>query len=111
MDIQAPSSHCLACHPDSFYLYANAPLACFQAYTTANSLLTVLGIAVIVFNGRAECPAGTVLKQAMAVTSTLWPILFAAIIGPMIRAAALYQAERGTKLGVSCILYHAVCDF
>jgi hypothetical protein len=38
--------------------------------------------------------------QAMAVTATLWPILFAAVLGPTLKAAALHHAERGVKLGV-----------
>jgi hypothetical protein len=36
----------------------------------------------------------------MAVTATLWPILFAAVLGPTLKAAALHYAEHGVKLGV-----------
>jgi hypothetical protein len=73
----------------------------FNTYDIADSVLAVLGVAVVIVNGKAESRAGKILKQAMAVTSTLWPILFAAVVGPMLRAAALYRAERGAKLGVS----------
>lgn len=52
-------------------------------------------------NNRAESDGGNVIRQAMAVTATLWPILFAAAFGPMLKAVALYRAERGVKLGVS----------
>jgi hypothetical protein len=41
--------------------------------------------------------------QAMAVTATLWPIFFAAVLGPVLKALALHRAERGVKLGVSRI--------
>jgi hypothetical protein len=37
--------------------------------------------------------------QAMAVTSTLWPILFAAVLGPTLKALALHYAVSGAKLG------------
>lgn len=40
----------------------------------------------------------------MAVTATLWPILFAAVLGPMLKAVTRYWAERGAKLGVSTSL-------
>lgn len=39
--------------------------------------------------------------QAMAVTATLWPIFFAAVLAPMLKAVAQYRAERGVKLGVN----------
>jgi hypothetical protein len=61
----------------------------FDTYDIADSVLAVLGVAVVIVNGKAES------------RSTLWPILFAAVVGPMLRAAALYRAERGAKLGVS----------
>jgi hypothetical protein len=40
--------------------------------------------------------------QAMAITATVWPILYAAVLGPLVKAIALYVAQRGTKLGVNC---------
>lgn len=64
-------------------------------------LNTGLGIAVLHYNNKAESDGGNVIRQAMAVTATLWPILFAAVLGPMLKAVALYRAERGVKLGVS----------
>ncbi|KAJ8110834.1 hypothetical protein OPT61_g6417 [Boeremia exigua] len=59
-----------------------------------------LGIAVLHYNNKAESDAGNVTKQAMSVTATLWPILFAAVLGPMLKAVVRYWAERGAKLGV-----------
>jgi hypothetical protein len=57
-------------------------------------------MAVLTVNGKAKSHAGDTIMQAMAVTSTLWPILYSAVLGPMLKAIALYRAERGTKLGV-----------
>lgn len=39
-------------------------------------------------------------RQAMAVTATVWPILFAAVLSPGLKALALFQVERGIRLGV-----------
>jgi hypothetical protein len=36
----------------------------------------------------------------MGVASTLWPIAFAAVLGPLLRTVALYKAERGVTIRV-----------
>jgi hypothetical protein len=54
---------------------------------------------------KAESDSGNNIMQAMAVTSTLWPILFAAVLGPTLKALALHHAVRGVRLGV-CPLNH-----
>lgn len=51
-------------------------------------------------NGNAECKAGEAIVQATTVSATLWPIAFAAVVGPMVKAIVLHSAERGTTLGV-----------
>jgi hypothetical protein len=61
-----------------------------------------LGIAVLYYNNKAESNGGDITKQAMAVTATLWPILFAATLGTMLKAAVLFWAQRGARLGVRC---------
>ncbi|KAH7394396.1 hypothetical protein BKA66DRAFT_299245 [Pyrenochaeta sp. MPI-SDFR-AT-0127] len=63
-----------------------------------------LGISVLRINGHAESNIGNSLVQAMAVISTLWPILFAAVLGPMLKAVALHFAARGARLGILEIL-------
>ncbi|KAF2847242.1 hypothetical protein T440DRAFT_456651 [Plenodomus tracheiphilus IPT5] len=63
-----------------------------------------LGIAVLRVNGGAESTTGNAVTQAMRVTATLWPILFAAVLGPTLKAVMLYYAQRGTKLGLLEIL-------
>ncbi|KAF4493862.1 hypothetical protein FAGAP_10004 [Fusarium agapanthi] len=37
--------------------------------------------------------------EVLSVASTLWPILFAAVLGPLLKSIALFRAERGSKLG------------
>lgn len=51
-------------------------------------------------NGKAESKAGEAIVQATTVSATLWPIAFAAVVGPMVKAISLHSAERGTTLGV-----------
>jgi len=70
---------------------------------TAETSFLGLGILVLSLDGKAKSQKGSNVKQAMAVISTLWPIIFAAVLGPMLKAVALYRAERGTKLGVSVL--------
>ncbi|KAF4972846.1 hypothetical protein FSARC_672 [Fusarium sarcochroum] len=41
---------------------------------------------------------GDTVLEILQVASTLWPILFAAIMGPLLKTLALLAAERGTKL-------------
>ncbi|RBA13636.1 hypothetical protein FPRO05_02429 [Fusarium proliferatum] len=42
---------------------------------------------------------GDTLLEVLSVASTLWPILFAAVLGPLLKSIALFRAERGSKLG------------
>lgn len=59
-----------------------------------------LGIMIKSLNNKDESDTGNAVTQAARVASTLWPIAFAAVVGPMLRAIALYKAEKGTSLGV-----------
>lgn len=63
----------------------------------------MLGILVYLTNDCYEADFGNSVKQATQVASSLWPIAFAAVMGPLLKAVALYRAERGAKLG-ACIL-------
>jgi hypothetical protein len=54
---------------------------------------------VLNLDKEAESDSGNSIMQAMAVTSTLWPILFAAVLGPTLKALALHYAVSGAKLG------------
>lgn len=41
------------------------------------------------------------MQKAIKLSPTVFPIIFAAIIGKFFRALGLYGAERGIRLGVS----------
>ncbi|KAF2754488.1 hypothetical protein EJ05DRAFT_143158 [Pseudovirgaria hyperparasitica] len=48
--------------------------------------------------GRERSEGGDRVVLAMGVASTLWPIGFAAVMGPMLKSVALWAAERGVTL-------------
>lgn len=72
--------------------------------------MTVLFVFILTQNGHLERDnsQGEVVMQVIKIASTLWPIFFAAVIGPMLKTAALYHAERGTKLGVSGVEFPSI---
>jgi hypothetical protein len=63
-----------------------------------------LGFSVLSLDKKAESDSGNGIMQAMAVTSTLWPILFAAVLGPTLKALALHRALRGARLGAGTLI-------
>ncbi|KAH7121729.1 hypothetical protein B0J13DRAFT_512378 [Dactylonectria estremocensis] len=63
-----------------------------------------LAISISRLNNQPKSSHGEMVLDAMGVASTLWPIAFAAVIGALVRTIALFQAERGTKLGTLEIL-------
>ncbi|KAF4991419.1 hypothetical protein FGRMN_7822, partial [Fusarium graminum] len=68
------------------------------------ALFIVLAILICLLNGQPITPYGDAVREAIGVASTLWPIALAAVIGALLRAAALFQAERGTRLGTLAVL-------
>lgn len=62
--------------------------------------VTVLGICILQLKNKEESASGMAVMQVVNVASTVWPLAFAAVVGPMAKTLALYQAERGTTLGV-----------
>lgn len=60
----------------------------------------VLGVAVVTLNGKpTEGSAfGSKVKFAMNLSPTVFPIVFAAIIGRSMKMIARYMAEKGTKI-------------
>jgi len=97
MGVAAVASSRPTTYPHLFHWYA---LLSSATAMTINQPSVGLGIAVLRVNGTVESNVGNGVMQAMAVTATLWPIFFAAVLGPMLKAVALYKAERGVKLGV-----------
>ncbi|CEI65903.1 unnamed protein product [Fusarium venenatum] len=44
---------------------------------------------------------GDMVREAIELASTLWPIALAAVLGALVHTVALFRAEQGTELGVS----------
>ncbi|RSL94909.1 hypothetical protein CEP52_012358 [Fusarium oligoseptatum] len=62
-------------------------------------LYTVLLGIVASLHNQKESSFGNNVREALQVASTLWPISFAAVLGPFLRTMALYRAEKGSTLG------------
>lgn len=62
-----------------------------------------LAIAIVRLDGAPESSWGYAVAQASVLGPTIWPILFAAVVGLTLQRVALYNAERGTTLGVSLL--------
>ncbi|KPA42804.1 hypothetical protein FLAG1_04241 [Fusarium langsethiae] len=60
--------------------------------------LVLIGI-VAHLSGRKQSLFGDDTLEVLQLASTLWPISFAAVVGPFLRTLALYCAERGSTLG------------
>ncbi|OBS22456.1 hypothetical protein FPOA_08793 [Fusarium poae] len=60
--------------------------------------LVLLGI-VAYLSGKKQSSFGDDTLEVLKLASTLWPISFAAVIGPFLKTLALYAAERGSTLG------------
>ncbi|KAF5633633.1 uncharacterized protein FTJAE_7058 [Fusarium tjaetaba] len=50
-------------------------------------------------HGKKQSSFGDTVLEVLSVASTLWPILFAAVLGPLLKSIALFRAERGSRLG------------
>ncbi|KAF5590929.1 uncharacterized protein FSUBG_10658 [Fusarium subglutinans] len=67
-------------------------------------ILIPIGYSVILvmmayLHGKKQSPFGDTVLEVLSVASTLWPILFAAVLGPLLKSIALFRAERGSRLG------------
>lgn len=78
---------------------------------TVVDLDQVLTVLMIRLDDQPISSHGTSVFEAMGLASTLWPIAFAAVLGSLARAIALYKAEKGTNLGVriSLLLFIQLC--
>lgn len=78
-------------------------------------LMTTLVIASLVayLNGRKTSSMGSTVEGIIQYLPTLFPILFAAIMGKFFKTLALYRAERGILLGVCLQHCHIIisCPF
>ncbi|KAG8354689.1 hypothetical protein FVEN_g7429 [Fusarium venenatum] len=47
---------------------------------------------------------GDMVREAIELASTLWPIALAAVLGALVHTVALFRAEQGTELGTLAVL-------
>lgn len=66
-------------------------------------MLAVAGFA-LALDGKSKSFEGWIVQQIITLLPTIFPIVFAAIMGGFFKAVAMYRAERGIRLGVS--FYH-----
>ncbi|KAF4949204.1 hypothetical protein FGADI_9061 [Fusarium gaditjirri] len=67
--------------------------------TTPLSTVLVLLAIVASLHNKKKSSFGENTLEALQLAATLWPISFAAVIGPFLKTLALFSAERGTTLG------------
>ncbi|KAF5968278.1 hypothetical protein FCOIX_11526 [Fusarium coicis] len=60
--------------------------------------IVLLGIVASLHN-KKKSSFGESTLEALQLAATLWPISFAAVVGPFLKTLALFSAERGTSLG------------
>lgn len=63
-----------------------------------NFELALIGCVAYVW-GKEQSDFGDTIMELLQVASTLWPISFAAVLGPFLKTVALYRAEKGSTLG------------
>lgn len=61
--------------------------------------IIVLLAIMFYLHGKKQNSFGDTILEVASVASTLWPILFAAVLGPLLKTIALFRAERGSTLG------------
>jgi hypothetical protein len=90
----------------------------FDIFLTILPLLFVgLAIAIARLDGQPESDWGYQVTLASTLGPTIWPILFAAVVGSTLQNIALYHAECGTTFGVGvpslplslCLKVHSLC--
>lgn len=63
-------------------------------------IVAALATAAISLDRKPVSPTGKTVQEAITVSPTIFPIIFAAIIGKFFRALGSFGVERGIKLGV-----------
>lgn len=74
-----------------------------SSVSTIHGLISASGLAslVIAINGYEVNDRGNAVVQATRLGPTVFPIVFAAIVGSLMRSYALWRAQNGATLGVS----------
>ena len=73
---------------------------CDIILTLAPLIFIVLGACALSLDKKPTSKYGSRIREAANVGPSLFPIVFAAVVSRLMRAAALWRAECGTKLGV-----------
>lgn len=68
--------------------------------TAAPCLFLILAFQALTLNGKPISSHGRTIEQAAKLGPTLFPIIFAAVVGRLMRVVALWRAERGAPLGI-----------
>ncbi|KAJ9658901.1 hypothetical protein H2198_003471 [Neophaeococcomyces mojaviensis] len=68
--------------------------------TAAPCLFLILAFQALSVNGKSISSHGQTVEQAAKLGPTLFPIIFAAIVGRLMRVFALWKCERGSTLGI-----------
>jgi hypothetical protein len=61
----------------------------------------VFGVCALQLDGKPLSDYGSHIVNAAKLGPTIFPIIFAAVVGRLMKSLALWRAEKGTNLGVS----------
>jgi hypothetical protein len=64
----------------------------------------VIAILCLVLNNKLVSPYRKNIKAITLLSSSIFPIIYAAILGKLLRRIALFKAERSSTIGVSQVL-------
>ncbi|GKU10669.1 unnamed protein product [Fusarium langsethiae] len=78
-------------------IYVGQNLQIYALKTTDND--PVLLAIVASLHHKTQSAFGDNTLEALQLAATLWPISFAAVVGPFLKTLALFRAERGAALG------------
>lgn len=68
-----------------------------QRSTEARRGIVLLAM-MVSLHGKKQSSFGDTVLEVLSVASSLWPILFAAVLGPLLKSIALFRAERGISV-------------
>ena len=63
-------------------------------------IFVILAFRALALDGEGSSEGGHAVLEAAKIAPTIFPIIFAAVVGRLMRTYALWKAERGTRLGV-----------
>ena len=93
----------ISCSPFCLW-YSSVSVHCpviHELDTCSKLLATVFTACALALDGKPISTFGSHIINAAKLGPSIFPIVFAAIVGRLMRSAALWRGERGTNLGVS----------